>query len=329
MRKRNFWFIVAFAIAIIIWLRIVLDNSEYFIPMKHKFENFDNISGVQELIVPNVIHYVIFGQNTLEFIPFLSILSALKIQQPKKLYIHTDAEKFSGYYWTVLQSLSFANTSLVVLHRPRPTHVFGQPLSSVYHATDVARIQILMECGGIYIDTDTLVLRSLDRFRHFEMALGWPLGGYIGTQVLLAHKDARFLPLWLESYKNYHPRDWYYNAGQQPTQQILERTPNLIHRVPGLFGVQNLASRLYGPASWPQWRLMYTIHLLSRHPPAPSRIDETSVVRYRTPFGDIARWLLHKLEPKVVFVKNLVLFIFTPALNSSSCVFQDAPKGLQ
>ena len=79
--------------------------------------------------------------------------------------------------------MSFSNTSLVVQYRPRPTHVFGQPLSSVYHAADVARIQVLMECGGIYIDTDTVILRSLNRFRHFEMALGWPLGDYIGTQV--------------------------------------------------------------------------------------------------------------------------------------------------
>ncbi|KAJ9578293.1 hypothetical protein L9F63_005514, partial [Diploptera punctata] len=242
------------------------------------------------------------------------------IQQPDRVYIHTDIEKLSGYYWTVLQSLSFPNTTLTVQYRARPTHVFGQPLSSVYHATDVARIQVLMECGGIYIDTDTLILRSLNRFRHFEMTLGWPLGGYIGTQVLLAHKDARFLPLWLDSYKHYRPRDWYYNAGQHPTQQILERSPHLIHRVPGLFGVQNLATRLYGPAPWPQWRLMYTIHLLSRHPPAPQGMDETSVVRYRTPFGEIAKWLLNKVEPKVVFVRNVVHFVYTLSLNSSSCL---------
>ena len=146
--------------------------------------------------------------------------------------------------------------------------------------------------------------------------------------MLLAHKDARFLPLWLESYKRYHPRDWYYNAGQQPTQQILEQSPNLIHRVPGLFGVQNLASRLYGSASWPQWRLMYSIHLLSRHPPAPPRIDEKFAIHYRTPFGEIAKWLLYKLDPKIVFVKNMIHFIFTPSSNSSSCGLQRPQNGL-
>ena len=79
MRRRSVWLIVGITIASIIWLRIVFDRSEFFMPEKHRFDNFDNISGVQELIVPNVIHYVVFGQNTLEFIPFLSILSALKV----------------------------------------------------------------------------------------------------------------------------------------------------------------------------------------------------------------------------------------------------------
>ncbi|PNF41545.1 hypothetical protein B7P43_G12310 [Cryptotermes secundus] len=282
---------------------------------------------------------------------YLASVRVYMVQQPEVVYVHSDAEEFGGHYWTVLQTLSFPNTSLVLSYRPRPTHVFGQPLSSIYHASDVARIQVLMECGGIYIDADTLVLRSLNRFRHFEMAVGWPWGEYMGTQlssgsseltgpeesvndgtvltsdlqeavaemcekgssgptiadirnwvaggeeenlqimtdeeVLVAHKDARFLPLWLNSYRHYHPRDWYYNAGQEPTQQILDKAPYLVHRVPGLFGVHNLAARLYGPNPWPQWRLMFTVHLLSRHPPAPQQLDEKSVIHYRAPFGDI------------------------------------------
>ncbi|PSN43419.1 hypothetical protein C0J52_02655 [Blattella germanica] len=332
-RKQILFLLLSLTVAGIIGLRIFYDSPRY-LPADHKFHNFDNISGANELIIPNIVHYIIFGKDTLGFVPFLSILSALKVQQPQKLYVHSDAVKFGGHYWTILKTaVSFPNTSLEVLHRPRPTHVFGQPLSSVYHATDVARIQVLMECGGIYVDTDTLILRPLDRFRRFEMALGWPLGGFLGTQVvkrrnacilrcncvLLAHKDARFLPLWLESYKRYQPRDWYYNAGQRPTQQILEKAPYLVHRVPGLFGVQNLAARLYGPAPWPQWRLLCTIHLLSRHPPAPQSMDENYVMRYRTPFGEIARWLLWRLQPRVAFNKTALLHVYTSSSNASSC----------
>lgn len=76
------------------------------------------------------------------------------------------------------------NTTLEIVQLSQPTHVFGQPLSSVYHASDVARIQILMKYGGIYLDNDMLVLRPLDKFLKYEMAVGWPFGEYIGTQVI-------------------------------------------------------------------------------------------------------------------------------------------------
>jgi hypothetical protein len=137
--------------------------------------------------------------------------------------------------------------------------------------------------------------------------------------VLVAHKDARFLPLWLNTYRYYHPRDWYYNAGQLPTQQILEKQPYLVHRVLGLFGVQNLAAQLYGRSPWSQWHLMFTIHLLSRHPPAPQKLDEKFVLHYRAPFGDIARWLLYKEEPKVKFPEAGYHYIYSKSINNTIC----------
>ena len=37
------------------------------------------------------------------------------------------------------------------------------------------------------------------------------------------------------------PSMWYYNAGEAPTKNILEKHPNLVTRIPKLFGVQSLA----------------------------------------------------------------------------------------
>ena len=33
----------------------------------------------------------------------------------------------------------------------KPTHVFGQKLSSVQHASDVSRLKVLIKYGGIYL----------------------------------------------------------------------------------------------------------------------------------------------------------------------------------
>lgn len=42
------------------------------------------------------------------------------------------------------------------------------------------------------------------------MVLNWDERQFLGTQLYVAHKDARFLPLYLETYKDhYHEDAWY------------------------------------------------------------------------------------------------------------------------
>jgi len=53
----------------------------------------------------------------------------------------------------------------------------------------------MIKYGGIYLDNDVYVVRSLDKYRRFEIAMGWPEGENLGSQVIIAHKDARFLKL--------------------------------------------------------------------------------------------------------------------------------------
>lgn len=119
-------------------------------------------------------------------------------------------------------------------------------------------------------------------------------------QILIADKHARFLKLWLNGYRVYRPTMWYYNAGQYPTDEILRENPNLIHRVPVLFGVQNLLSKLHANNSWHDWRRnFYTIHLLSRHYPTPQNVNETVINDLDTPFGEISRYLLYYIEPSL------------------------------
>lgn len=82
--------LVAFVIVCIVGLRLLLEQSDFIIPSTtNKFDNFDNVTGAQKIIVPNVIHFVLFGQNSLEFVSFISILSALKVRSVVLLLFET------------------------------------------------------------------------------------------------------------------------------------------------------------------------------------------------------------------------------------------------
>jgi mannosyltransferase OCH1-like enzyme len=92
-----------------------------------------------------------------------------------------------------------------------PSEIFGQKLSEgwrFYHGSDIGRIHVLMKYGGIYIDNDSYVIRSLDKYRKFEFVVNWDDDQFMGTQIIIAHKNARFLPLWLDSYRDYRPDKW-------------------------------------------------------------------------------------------------------------------------
>ncbi|XP_075229802.1 uncharacterized protein LOC142329262 isoform X3 [Lycorma delicatula] len=239
----------------------------------NEFEGFDNVSGVQSgnLIVPNYVHFIRMGwwMEEVIFIDALCILAAYKIQKPDKIFIHTDVEQFGGKYWEKLISIPGFEDILVIEKIEVPNEIFGQKFTDEYHhyfhASDVVRIRILLQYGGIFLDNDSFIVRSLDPYRRYEMALPWDENDYLGTQILIAHKDARFLQLWLESYKNhYKPKNWYFNAGEWPTMSILWARPELVHRVKLLFGVHDVRNELF-TGIWPDWRNQYTIHILERH----------------------------------------------------------------
>lgn len=87
------------------------------------------------------------------------------------------------------------------------------------------------------------------RYRKYEIAMNWDEGQFLASQVIIAHKDARFLKLFLETYRNhYDPNKWYktlklnlrkqnylktfryYNAGERPTTEVLNHHPELVSR---------------------------------------------------------------------------------------------------
>ncbi|RWS20055.1 hypothetical protein B4U80_06439, partial [Leptotrombidium deliense] len=103
-----------------------------------------------------------------------------------------------GEYWNRLDK-----SKISVIKTSEPKVIFGNPIGNIFHASDIGRMRILMKYGGIYLDADVFVVNPLNEFLKYEMSIGWPEGEYIGTQVIVANKNARFLKLWIESYKHY------------------------------------------------------------------------------------------------------------------------------
>jgi hypothetical protein len=265
------------------------------------FEGFNNNTGTLNgsSIIPNHVHFVFFENTYITYVTAVCVLAAFKNQRPEKIFFHTNVKEFSGPHWIKIRDT--LGSILHIKHIDMPTSIFGQKLRKdwlPWHAGDIARIKLLMQYGGIFLDNDSYIVRSLDVFLKYEMTIGITDRDYLGTQVLIAHKDARLLKLWLETYRVYHPEDWYMNAGEKPMKEILAYRPEIVHSVKSLLGVHGLPDRLYDWDSWETWRKYYSIHLMIRfrkyyipwwrYLMMPT-LDETNICEYKKPFGEMAR----------------------------------------
>ncbi len=234
------------------------------------FEGFDNVSGVPDrLIVPNYVHFLRYGDQlrNVNFMDAVCILSAFKNQIPDKIFFHTNLPQFEGKYWEALLKVPKFNDTIEFVYIEPVESIFGQRLHNWYklwHGSDILRIDILKRFGGIFIDNDVYVVKKMDEFRKFEMVVEIADFKSFGTMTLVAHKDARFLRLWLDSYKQYYGHLWYYNAGEKPKIEILNVRPELVHDAHDKFGVRDLRPELF-IQKWKDWKSQFTIHTLIRH----------------------------------------------------------------
>lgn len=273
----------------------------------------DNITGWPIDIVPNVVHYVLFQDHRISFAHMLSIFSVLRNQKPQLIYIHCDChEIIPDDNWNRILKFINQTNQVKLMIRPieRPTEIYGieiDPNLRNWHGSDITRYRTISEFGGIFLDNDIYVCQSLNEFRKFEFTLNWDENQFLGCQVLIGNKNARFLKFVLETYKLYDTSKWYYNAGELPTTAILYKYPHLIHRIKVKFGVDAPAvcPFFYKQYHHDWMQQFYTFHMVMRgneiswkdwclgpDKPKHMKFDDKIIKTLNNTFGEMARWAL-------------------------------------
>ena len=120
-------------------MKLVVDG-EY--RTSQDFEGFNNKTGVDKLIVPNIVHYIRFNSQSFKFYEYICLRSAYLQQHPDFIFIHTNLNRFKGKYWNWIEKESDLRSRIVLVKTEIPTEIFGQNFSSFYaihHASDVVR----------------------------------------------------------------------------------------------------------------------------------------------------------------------------------------------
>ena len=147
-------------------------------------------------LVPNIVHYIWTGDyEPMLFHHFLSVKSVFDYMKPDVIYFHCENEP-TGKWWKETKSKM---KTLKIQKLELPTEIFRKSIVMSGHKSDIARIEILIKHGGIYIDTDVFVIKSFDRLRKYNFTMGIEYHGNPGrlnNGVIVAAKGAPFLHKW-------------------------------------------------------------------------------------------------------------------------------------
>ena len=241
------------------------------------------------LKVPNIIHFVSFSCHEYKISAYLTMLSALKHQKPELILLHTDCEP-TGWYWRLFRTA--AGKKLRIVRKTAPTSIFGNAVNTVEHRSDVARLHILLQVGGIYLDSDTLVMRSLDDLRRHDMVLGEESHISLANGAVLASKDSWFLKRWFQEYENFDDKHWGISSTQTP-MALWQLFPEEIHVVEVLMMRPNWLKFQMLHNGFFDWSRHYTVHLTTRFMDEFDRKRTlTQFAVLNTSYGEVARKVL-------------------------------------
>ena len=181
-------------------------------------------------MLPRLIHFIhgmVPPQGAGEFglAEYLGLVTAQAHHPRHKLVLWYGHAPTGNPYWEAATRLAEA------VRVAPPELVFGRPLHHPAHRADVLRLQVLMQHGGIYFDTDMLVLRPLDGLFIPAAGMGYQLHPHtglpcgLGNAVILGRPRATFLQRWLESFEFFHStgKDSAYDFYGVPMPLILAR----------------------------------------------------------------------------------------------------------
>lgn len=162
-------------------------------------------------MIPKFIHFITgFGNDPFGLIEYVAVASARKHHPDWKIFIwHGD--NVGGDWWAKLDELHVQKTLVQT-----PTHFRGKEVPHHAHRADLLRLPILYALGGMYLDTDTITLRSIDHLnykgkREFHISIEKDSEeNFVGlcNAVMMSVPLSEFVARWLREYEKFDPSRW-------------------------------------------------------------------------------------------------------------------------
>jgi len=168
---------------------------------------------------PKKIHFITgmradFGGKPFNIVHMLAILSARLNYPDHEIFVHYEYEP-EGQWWDYARQFVTCRKTIA------PRQIFGRKVEHFAHAADVLRLQLLIEEGGIYFDTDTMVCRPIADLPDDQVIMGIDAGNDhqifgLSNAFIAAPSQSDFLINWLDGYRDFDAADYISHSVKLP-----------------------------------------------------------------------------------------------------------------
>ena len=134
-------------------------------------------------MIPKKIHYCWFGKNPLPELA-KNCINSWKKNLPDYEIIEWNEDNFD------INSCTYIKEAYQV--------------KKYAFVSDYVRLYVLVNYGGIYMDTDVEVIKSIDQFLEYKAFSGFETKNFIPTGIMACEKNFELFNEFLDDYKNCH-----------------------------------------------------------------------------------------------------------------------------
>lgn len=181
-----------------------------------------------------------FNNKPFCYFHYLSLKSCFLTQNNPIIKIHCLFEPQNNYWWDQIKDFC-----IIIKYKKLPDLIYfcnNKKVWRIEHQSDILRLLILKEEGGVYADIDTFFYKPIfPKFDNKEFVIGKE-AYYENSEIkyitglcnalLIANPNAQFIDIWLDYYKkDYDDYDWNKLSVRTPLELSL-KYENLLHVEP-------------------------------------------------------------------------------------------------
>ncbi|XP_046569267.1 uncharacterized protein LOC124277594 [Haliotis rubra] len=156
--------------------------------------------------------------------------------------------------------------------------------------------------GGIYLDTDMMILRPIDALLNTSLTMGLIDNGTgMGNAFIVAERNSEFLREWYSGYRHYNKSHIFENS-LWTAKRLWLKNKGSVNEIAAMMYRPNWfeSAKLFKQAGY-DWKSRYAVHVWHRHGHVPENPEEMN--KLNTTLGKylglcitaVKRWYSHEI----------------------------------